>query len=167
MVIRIKKSSHVGFISLLTLLSALLFLRYSFNIEIPRIILTAVIIVIALIGSPNEILAISLCCIPLHEAIDFYIALIACAIVLVVKTSRLMRSSIAIILGVTVVLWEALHCLQTDVSVMSFLVSVIPMAFLIMIMHCDVSEVDYPFIVRSLTFVSAIISIIGIGMLSL
>lgn len=160
MVIRIKKSSHVGFISLLTLLSALLFLRYSFNIEIPRIILTAVIIVIALIGSPNEILAISLCCIPLHEAIDFYIALVACAIVLVVKTSRLMRSSIAIILGVTVVLWEALHCLQTDVSIMSFLVSVIPMAFLIMIMHCDVSEVDYPFIVRSLTFVSAIISMV-------
>ena len=128
---RIKKENHGVFSCLVTLLILLLFTRYSFNVDIPRVVLTSVVIAIAVIGTKDEILAISLCCIPLHEAIDFYIALIACAVMLIAKNPRLMKSKVFIILGLFVVFWELLHCVSIDFSFVSLIIAIVPIAFLL------------------------------------
>lgn len=160
MIIRIKKESHFGFACLLTLLILMLFVRYSLGIEIPRIFLTLVIIAIAFIGTQDEVLAISLSCIPLHEAIDFYVALVACAGILIVKSNRAIKFGVSILLGISLVALELLHMLTFEVPLMSLLISIIPIAFLILILNLDVSKIDYAFIVRILAFISACFSLI-------
>lgn len=154
MVIQIKKNSHLGFICLVALLVALLFVRYAFMIDIPSILLTAVIMVIAVSGNRDEVLAISFCCIPLHEAVDFYISLTVCALCLIWKGFRKVRIGLPIILFATITCWELLHCFSVELNLVHLLSSLIPLLFLVIILSSDVSGVDYPFIVRSVAVVS-------------
>lgn len=154
MVIRIKKGAHFGFGCLLAFLIALLIARYSFNMDIPRIVLTSVVIAIAIIGNQSEILAILLCCIALHEAIDFYIALFACIVILVAKNLRFMKASVSMVCGLVMLLWELLHCFAFHISFTPLVIAIMPMVVLIILLNYDISEIDYPFIVRSLGIIS-------------
>lgn len=157
MVIRIKKGSHLRFHCLFVLLVGLLVVRYSLGIDIPRIILTSIIIVTAFMGNRNEILAILLCCISLHEAIDFYIAIFACIVILFIKNHSCVKIKIVIASGFLMILWELLHCFVHDISFTSLVITLVPIVVLIMMMSFDVSEIDYPFIVRAVAIMSSAI----------
>ena len=122
--------------------------------------LTAIIVAIALFGSQEEILAISLCCIPLHEAIDFYVVLVACALLLIVKANRTIKFGPSMFVCFFVIAWELLHTLIIEVSLMSLLISIIPLFFLVIILNLDVLKIDYAFVVRALAYISAIFSVI-------
>ena len=154
MIIQIKKDSHLAFGWLMVLLFAMLFARYSFGIGIPGILLTLVVITIAAIGDRNEILAVSMCCIPLHEAIDFYVTLAACLVLLLVKNLKSFKIGFPAILCMIMVVWELLHFFCKGFDLQFFLSAVILLAFLAVILGVDVSDIDYAFIVRWVAIVS-------------
>ncbi len=157
MVIRIRKGSHIVFGCLLVFLITLLIARYSFNMDIPRIILTSIVILISIFGNYNEILAILFCCIPFHEAIDFYIALFACIVILIVKNHRLVEVKISIVCGIVMLFWELLHFFLYDSSFTSLVTAIMPIMALIMVLNLDASKFDYPFIVRAVAVASVTI----------
>ena len=154
MVVRIKKSSHLVFACLTVLLIGLVFVRYAFSINIPGILLTAVIIAIAALGDRDEIIAISMCCIPLHEAIDFYISLAFCAMILAIKCYDRIRIGFLSILCIIMVIWELLHFFSPGSDLRLLITSLIPFAFLAIFVSCDVSKINYAFIIRSVAIVT-------------
>lgn len=158
MILRIhkRKWDHFRFSVLFCLLAALLLIRYGLQLGIPRIALTAVIALIAFFGDRNEILAIALCCIPMHEMVDFSYALSACAGLFVMKNYSSVRVNLSVILVLFIILWELLHCLEPNFSMMSFLFSVIPLIFLAVILCVDVSNIEYAFIVRAMATAAAV-----------
>ena len=88
------------FICLLGVLLTALAIRYAFQINIPRILLTILIFLIALLGDRNEIIALIICCIPLHEAVNLFYSLVGCVCVYLIKFHRSIRvgSSILVLL---------------------------------------------------------------------
>lgn len=158
MTIRINKRSIFYF--LLTVLLVLVLMRYGFQIELPRIVITLIVIAIAFLGDKTEILAISMCCIPLHNAVDFYLAIFMCAVIYIFKNSDSMRFNLSTILAVIMIVWELLHCFSADFDVKLFLMNISPLIFLVMIMNMDVAEIEYAFIARMLSIATISMSIV-------
>ena len=147
------------FYSLLALLMLMIFFKYSFSVNIPQIVLTAIILVVAFIGDQNEILSISVCCLPLHNLVDFYLIIGICAIVYSVKYFKLIKPGNAIILGLFMVLWEFLHSFIDDFNIKTTFGTLITLVFLIIVISSNISTIDYNFIVKSLSIVSICICI--------
>ena len=162
MILRIQKKrrKHTRFYALLTLLTGLIFVRYGLQLGIPRIILTGVIALIALLGDRNEILAIAMCCIPMHEAVDFSVALAACAGCYVLKNHNTVRINLAVVLMLVIIAWELLHCFDQEFSLMSFLFSIVPLFFLAFVLCVDVSDLDYAFVVRIMSIATAMVCLV-------
>lgn len=151
---------HAHFYILLAFLCFLLFARYGLQIGVPRILLTATIALIALLGDQNEILAIVMCCIPWHEAVDFSYALVSCAGIYVLKFQRRIRINMAVVLTLIIIAWELLHCFEAGFSLMSFLFSMVPLIFLAVVLCVDVEGTDYAFIVRIMAAATAVTCIV-------
>ena len=159
MKIKVKKNKHLVFYALLTLLLLLLLVGYTFQLNIPQSVLTGIIIIIALLGSQNEILAISLCCIPLHSTVDFYLAIGVCAIIYVLKNSQKIKIGNAVILGLLMVSWETAHCFVFDFDLKTLFGSLIILIYLTIILSSDIGNVDYVFIVKTIAIASLYICI--------
>lgn len=142
------KRSHLRFGLLLGLLLTLILVRYAFQIDIPRIVLLAVIALTALLGDKNEIIALCIAFIPMHESIDFYFALVICMAVYILRYFREFRIGYAVLLVFVVCIWEALHCLQTTFDILKFLACIVPFVVLFVLTASDNENFDYPFIVR-------------------
>ena len=110
------KSFYYPFFLLLILISA----KYALQIDIPRISFFLIIVLIAFLGDRNEIVAICMCCIPLHEAIDFFYAIFGCVAIYVLKYYKEVRLNLSIILFMIMFTWEMFHCINIDYSVMLF-----------------------------------------------
>ncbi len=142
------KRSHLRFGLLLGLLLTLILVRYAFQVDIPRIVLLAVIALTALLGDKNEIIALCIAFIPMHESIDFYFALVICMAVYILRYFREFRIGYAVLLVFVVCIWEALHCLQTTFDILKFLACIVPFVVLFVLTASDNENFDYPFIVR-------------------
>lgn len=153
-----EKKSHKRFGWLLGLLIFLIMVRYALQIDIPRVVFLGIIGLIALLGDRDEIVAMCMCCIPMHESIDFFYALVICGVVYVFKYHKQLRVGVSVPLVLLIVVWELLHCLETSFDVVTFLASVIPFIVLAILMASDAENRDYPFIVR--TFAWATLGII-------
>lgn len=146
--IKIKKCNHLRFYLLLALLIVLLLVRYTLQIDIPRIVLTAVIAIIAISGSREEILAIAMCCIPLHEAVDLYYSIGACMAAFVIKNPKRVCINPTVFVVLTMIIWEIFHCFEMGFSIKLFFVTLVPLVFLTLILCIDVSDIDYGFVTR-------------------
>lgn len=141
--------SRAGFWLLLTLLLGLIAVRYALQINIPRFLFALIILGMALLGDKSEIIAICMCCIPLHESIDLFYSIVFAVGVYVMKYFRQMRVGVSFGLIMTMIAWELLHCLNGVFSPVMFLTSVIPLIVLGVMMYSDLSDLDYPFVVRA------------------
>lgn len=150
----VKINKRIAFYILMTVLILLVLARYAFFMDIPRLVITGIIVMIALMGDRNEILAIAMCCIPLHEAVDFYTAIAICGALLIVKTLSSVRVGASVILVITMIVWELLHCLLINFDLRLLIVSLIPLIFLAIVLCFDMSDIDYVFVVRSMAVVS-------------
>ncbi len=148
---KIRINKRICFYALLALLFMLLLVRYGLQIEIPRIAVTLVVLTTAALGTNNEIFAITMSCIPLHEAVDFFYALVGCALVYLVKNYKKIRVNIPVVLIITMASWELLHCFDESFSVRSYLVSIIPLLFLLLVLSSRCDEIDYGFVVRTMS----------------
>lgn len=163
MIIRLKKDTHLRFYVLLTALILLLFLRYALQIDIPRIVLTLTIAITAFLGTRNEILAIAMCCIPLHEAVDVFYSVVACAAAYVVKNPKRIHIGPSVILLFGMVVWELLHSFSSGFSIMGFLVKIIPLIFVYVILYVDISDIDYGFAARIMAVIVVVMCITLLG----
>lgn len=152
MEIRLNKRSC--FYILLTVLCVLLAVRYAFGIELPRMVLTAIVIAMGMIGDHNETLAIAMGCIPLHQAIDFYIAVVALAGILLLKNLHQIRIGFPVILVLLMIVWELFHCFVFKWSLLLLLTSLAPLVFIAVVMSVRLKDVDYAFITRIMSLLS-------------
>lgn len=152
MIIRINK--HFRFCTLLTVLMLLILARYAFRLEIPRIVLTAIIIFLAVLGDRDEILAVCMSCIPLHNAIDFYTAIIICVLIYILKNPKHFRFDAAMVIVPVMIAYELLHCLTADFSFKLFLVDIAPLVVLMVIIGVDLRNINYAFVVRTMAICS-------------
>lgn len=139
------------FTCLLALLLTAIAIRYAFQIDIPRIVFTVLFILIALLGDRNEICALIICCVPLHESVDMFYTLVACVLIYVFKFHRSLRVNASILIFLLMIIWELLHCFGLSFSPIQFLSSIIPLIVLTVFLCMDHSDLDYPLIVRALS----------------
>lgn len=145
----VMKKDRRRFWCLLGLLLLLTMVRYALQIDLPRFVFLAVIGVIAIFGDRDEIIAMIICCIPLHESIDFFYALVICVGVYVVKFFQKLRLGPSLVLVFVVIAWELLHCFGTEFDPVAFLASVIPFIVLAVMMASDLENLDYALVVRA------------------
>lgn len=145
----VMKKDRRRFWCLLGLLLLLTMVRYALQIDIPRFVFLVVIGVIAIFGDRDEIIAMCICCIPLHESIDFFYALVICVGVYIVKFFRQIRLGTNLVLVLLIMAWELLHCFRTQFDAVAFLASVIPFIVLAVMMASDVENLDYALVVRA------------------
>lgn len=134
---------------LLGLLFLLILTRYALQIDIPRLAFLLVIAVIVLLGDQDEIVAMCMCFIPLHESIDFFYALAIAVGVYVFRYHRRLHLGTNILLAVMVIVWELLHCFRETFLPVDFLSKIIPFIVLTVMMASNTGKMDYPFIVRA------------------
>lgn len=156
----IPHNHHRRFVCLLGLLLLMILTRYAFQVDIPRVIFLAVIGLIVLLGDQDEITAMIIACIPLHESIDFFYALVLCTVVYVSKFYRQIRLGTNVLLVLVIILWELLHCLRSSFSPVEFLSCVIPFIVLAVLMASDLEKVGYGFVARTFAWVTLGVSIV-------
>lgn len=149
----INGARHLRFWCLIALLLSLIMIRYAFQIDIPRFVFLLIIGLIVLMGDQSEITAMIIACIPLHESIDFFYALVICTGAYVFKYFRQIHLGTNVILILLIIVWELLHCLRSTFSPVTFLSNIIPFIVLAALMASDAERVDYSFIVRVFAWV--------------
>ena len=147
------KNKHTGFYILVAILMTLTLAKYAFLLNIHKLILTSIVILMALLGDKDEILATIMCCIPLHNSINFYVATSVCSVVFILKYLDEFRFKGHIILVLSMIIYELLHCLDGNLDIVSLLSSISPLVVLMIIISSDVKDVDYLFVVRSMAIV--------------
>lgn len=144
-----KKQSYACFAVLFTLLSAMIFVRYGLQINIPRVLALVPIVAIALLGNQTEVIAICMCLIPLHESLDFYYALVSAVAIYVCRYYSRIKINTSFILLIFIIIWELLHCFTAVFSPIAFVTSLAPIIALVVFLCSDFSELDYAFLVRA------------------
>ena len=155
-----QKKSHKRFGWLLGLLILLIMVRYALQIDIPRVVFLGIIGLIALLGDRDEIVAMCICCIPMHESIDFFYSIVICAAVYVLKYFRSLRVGTSVPLVLLIICWELLHCFRPSFDVVMFLSGVIPFIVLAILMASDAKNLDYPFIIRAFAWTTLGITLV-------
>lgn len=144
---------HTRFYILVAILMTITLAKYAFLLNIHKLILSLIVVLIALSGDKDEILATIMCCIPLHNSINFYVATTVCSVVLVFKYINEFRFKGHIILVLSMIIWELLHCLDGNLDIVSIITSISPLVVLMIIISLDIKHVDYLFVVRSMAIV--------------
>lgn len=149
--------NHRRFYSLLAFLLGLISLRYALQIDIPPVLFLVIIICMALFGDLNEICCICICCIPLHESIDLFYALAFCVSIIAIKYPRKIELNLAVAPIYAMIVWELLHCIRSDFSIMTFIVNCIPLLVLAIFMCIDARKIDYCYIGRAFAITLTVI----------
>ena len=156
----IKNKNRGIFWCLLVTLLLLIMVRYAFQTDVPRIVFLFIIALTAILGDRNEIVALCICFIPMHESIDFYYALVICVAIYMFKYLKSVRFGYNLLIVLAVAIWELLHCLFTSFDIVQYLVYIIPFIILAVLMASDAENLDYPFIVRAFAY-----SVLGITLI--
>lgn len=154
-----KERPNKRFWLLFSLLLATICVRYGLQIDIPRPVFLVLVAIIALQAEQAEIIALCMGLIPLHEALDFYYAIVICLVVYTIKYNRYIKFNFSMILVLVMLLWELLHCFTVSFSPVELVTSFVPLIALVIIMSSDITELDYAFIVRVLAISTAAICI--------
>lgn len=141
--LHIKISKRIYIDILFGLLLLCTFLRYGLEINIPTIILLCISLLIITLGNNSEILAMCLCCIPLHSSFDYlYVVLYAC-IVLLLKNYKKIKIDYMVVIVMTIFLWELLHSID-GVFLIKQLVGLMASYLLVLSLHfCRKIKIDY------------------------
>ena len=150
---------------LLFMLLGLCFIRYALQINIPQVVLLAVTFAMALTGDADEIMAMCICCIPLHTSIEHTYALLFGMVCFAVKNINQIRLTRNVIPVFLMIMWELLHCFFTSFSVNQFGGHVVGWLLLAVLLCSQKIRFDYALIVRSFVISTIVMSMSLIGKL--
>lgn len=154
------QNQHKRFWWLLGLLLLLIMTRYALQVNLPRVVFLVVIGLMALLGDRDEILALCICIIPMHESIDFFYSLAITLVIYIFKYHRQLHFQTDIALIFLVILWELAHCFMQSFSIVDFLSRILPFIVLAVVMASETDKLDYAFIVRAFAWATLGISIV-------
>ena len=152
----VKLNRKTIFYSLFGLLLVLVFVKYALQTNIPEMIFLGIVAAIACFGTKDEIIAVSVACIPFHSAFSPYWAVLACIAIYILKFYRDINISRRIVAVLLLIIWELLHCFNNIFDLRLFVCDFVPYLLCVLLMWCDASKFDYKFIVRS--FAVAVLS---------
>ncbi len=149
---KLEQKDHRRFWCLLGILLLLIMTRYSLQIDLPKAAFLAVIALIAVLGDQDEIMAMCICLIPMHESVDFFYAVAIIVGVYVFKYHNQIHFSTHVLLAFLTIAWELLHCFRSSFAVVELLTDIIPFIVLVVIMAANTESLDYAFIVRAFSW---------------
>ena len=150
----LKINRRTGFYSLLACLLIFLFLRNAFQLVIPMMLLSLIVIAAMALGNRDEMIAMLLCCIPLHSTLDLFLIMGSGAILYLVKNYSRMRLGGFVVLVLVMLFWEFLHCFEVGFSLKITLGAVVALVVLAVIVSSDIENVDYSFVIRVMAIFS-------------
>ena len=143
------KSGRTGFFVLLFMLLSCCVVRYTLQINIPQALLLGIAVCIAMIGDRDELIAMSVCSIPLYTSFEYGYAVLICSVIYMLKYGRRLRFNQAVLPLFAIVLWETQHCFGESFEVVQYVARFIPLLLLLLLLSSGNEVFDYPFIVRS------------------
>ena len=146
-------NKHTSFYILFAILIIFLFARYAFQYDVPRYALSIVIMLMALFGDQDEILAALMCCIPLHNAVNFSITLIVCATIYMLKNIQKLNFGFSTVIILLMVVYELLHANIGSFQPLFFFADMAPLFVLLAVMSVDLKGIGYAFIVRTMAVI--------------
>ena len=154
-----KPKGRLRFYGLLWILMALIITRYSFMIDVPRLAFLGIILLIVATGDRNEIIAMCMCCIPLHASVDFYYAVVVCVVGYVLKYPGTIRINMSLLPVLVIIIWELLHCLGQQIQLVLFVTEMVPFFAIWMFLSTDLENIDYDFYVRSFALTTVLVGL--------
>ena len=145
LVLRFSKSTIVKFLFFLLMITTVF--MYGLDIQLPQILLIIIACSIVLIGNETELLAMVLCCIPLYICFEYMYIVLVASIVLLFKNIRKYKVNISVVILLTLLMWELLHGLDGDFALNSFVVMILPYAFVFLLQFYNGRKVDYKYLV--------------------
>jgi len=151
------KPKHSGFYILLSLMLLLCFFKNLLQINIPQVLMVALGIAIMIVGNHDEIIAMCICCIPLHTMFQYIYIILFGVVCYVVKQGKKINLNLSIMPIMLIVLWELIHCFGNDFAITQFIGTFLPFLLLAILMCSNEINLDYEFIVRAfvITIVAA------------
>lgn len=154
---RQNSAGHKKFYALLTLLLSCCFAEYVFGLYIPQLIFMAIGFLTALVGDEDEIAALCICCVPMHNYMEYAFVVLFAIICHVVKNGAEIRMSSRILPIVFMILWELAHSFMPGFNPMQFGGNCVIWLMLAVFMCTTKHEYDYAFIVRAFAYAVAAI----------
>ena len=144
----LKVGNRARFFLLMSLLYACVLLKSLLQLNILSVAFIVIPALIAITGDSDEIIAICLCCIPFYTVLKFHYIVCISVIVYLVKYAYKIKFGFSLIIVMTLIIWEVLHCFLGKFDLKYLIVFVIPYLFLVVLISTHNIDVDYGFIVR-------------------
>jgi len=145
-----RRNNHTLFSIGFVLLLCMIFLKYSVQIDFSEYILLAIFICTAFISDRNELIALSVCCIPFISSFHYIYAILVCEILLIYKLKNEIRIKAEVVILIILIVWELLHCFTLGAVIKDGMTFILPYALCFIIMFSNVERVDYLFVMRVL-----------------
>ncbi|MBE7046068.1 MAG: O-antigen ligase family protein [Ruminococcaceae bacterium] len=157
--LNIQKKSHSIFLLMLGVFILLIFARTVVGITFPVVILLGWFAVTALFSDRDELLTLCILCIPTASAFQYKYALILGMVVYALKFKDDFKLNLCILPVVIMMVWELIHGLFYDLSIVELLRDFVELIFLSFMMCIKKRETDYVFLCRVFGYVVGIIVI--------
>lgn len=134
--------------------------RNAFNIHFPVALFILISCLPAIFGNNTNIIAVGLSCIPFSTGFQYKYALFVCVLALIIKNRQRINLSRSAIFVFVMMLWELLHFVCGDFSVIEFLRCFAELLFFATVTCIDFDEIDEKKIFR--VFSLSVLGICGI-----
>ena len=156
--------NRYGFYFLFALLWGAVFARYAMQMFVPRMLLLLIVSAIAFLGDRDEIIAICMCCIPLHTSFNYLYGLLICILVYAVKYPSDLKINLTTLPVFCLWVWELIHCFDRQVTLRSIIAFCVPYLLCFFLM-CSKRKCDYGFIVRVFAVSTVALCVVLLGKL--
>lgn len=153
----IQKKSHLAFLAMLGMFIMLIFIRAVVGISFPAVILLGWFSLTALMSDRDELLALCLVCIPTASTFQYKYALVVCMLVYAVKFNDDFKMNMCIIPVILMLVWELIHGLFYDLSLVEYFRDFIELIVLSFFMCTKKRDINYVFLCRVLGYTACII----------
>lgn len=127
-----------------------IYLKYVLAIDIPRSILLLLFSIMVVHGNQQEIVVMSLWCIPLYTSFHYIYALLICIVVYALKYGKKIKFDFGILPVAFLLIWELLHCFSDGASLKDSITFIFPYIICLFLMYSSINNIDYSYVVRSL-----------------
>lgn len=156
----LKRNSLSMFWPCLVIFLILLFLRDYVGVGVSSFAFLILSLLIACGSDKSEVIAFCLCCIPMLNAFQSKYGLLICMIVYIIRFSRNLRITAPFFSMFLLMVWEILHCIEGEFSVVGILRLFAELIFCSLLMSCEIGGLDFKRIIRSFAIVTIIICFI-------
>lgn len=159
----VKTKNRWTYNGLFVIFLAALFIRNVFSANIPDFLLIGLLILMVLIGDKTEIISVCILCIPLIMVIKCSYVILSAILMLTIKYGKQIKINLSIIPIILLIIWELLHCFETQFSPSAVIGIFIPIILCFSLSGMKLEDVDYCIILRSLAVCTCVMCVLLLG----